>query len=153
MLLHCHSHQASCTLSRRCKRIKLMKIRTLPLAIFRLIYFHKAHDFSSATANSFNFVLVTVIHTNLSVIASCTTFLKPMVDSLHIGLMVNDIRVPIESEDMAVSGKRINQFSLSSGRKTKTALDAHRPAWNPTLGGTSTSTATTTEDHDFQLQD
>ena len=76
-----------------------------------------------------------------------------MVDSLHIGLMVNDIRVPIESEDMTVSGKRINPFSLSNRKKTKTALNSHRQAWNPSSGGMSTSTATTAEDPDLQLQD
>jgi len=132
---------------------KLIYIRTVPLVIFRLINFQKSHRSSTTTDNSFNFALVTVIHTNFSVIASCTTFLKPMVDSLHIGLMKNDIQVPTESDDMAVGGKRNNPFPNFSKSKPKHTHDIHRPTWNPRLGGISASTATTGTDPDFQLQD
>ena len=119
----------------------------------RLIYLQKAQQSSTTTANSFNFVLVTVIQVNLSVIASCSTFLKPLVDSLGIGLMTNDIRVPLGSDDMTASVNRINPFSILGGRETNNAQDVHRGIWNLTSGGHSTSAATPANDHEFQLED
>ena len=100
-----------------------------------------------------NLVLVTVVHTNYSIIASCLTFLKPMVDSLHIGLMKNDIRIPIEQDDSAGDDNKINPFSILSGRGPNDSQNTGRaPPWHPIAGGVSTSTVAATKNREFELQ-
>lgn len=99
-----------------------------------------------------NLVLVTIVHTNYSVIASCLTFLKPMVDSLHIGLMKNDIRIPLEQDESTVGDNKINPFSILSARRTNDGQNTRRGSWNPMSGGVSISTVAATKNRDFELQ-
>ena len=132
---------------------KLIPTRTIPLSIIRLIYFQKARHSSSTTASSFNLVLVTTVQTNTCVIASCLTFLKPLVDSLAIGLVKNDIRVPLGPGETNVGGGRINPFSILSGRKTSKAQRLHHGTWYPTSGGKTTSDATAAKSGEFELED
>ena len=131
---------------------KLTLVRTIPLAILRLTFYQKAQSSPNDTADSVNLVLVTVVHTNYSVIASCLTFLKPMVDSLHIGLMKNDIRIPLEQDDSTVGNNKINPFSILSGRGTNDSQKSRRGAWHPMSGGVSTSTVAATKNRDLELQ-
>ena len=131
---------------------KLTQTRTIPLIILRLVYFHKAQRSSDTAATSFNFVLVTVIHTNVSVIASCLTFLKPMADSLDVGFMKNDIRVPLGSDDTNVGANRINPFSVSNGRVVNLTSNANRYNWDRNPADNFTATATAARDQEYQLQ-
>lgn len=146
-------------LSMNHKRIASMSftpsLLTIPLAILRLTYLANTHHSSTTAGNSVKVALVTVIHTNYSVIAGSLTFLKPVVDSLDIGLMKNDIRIPLDSEDTNVGATRINPFSILSGRTINNPPKIQRCTWNPTSGGISSSSATATaaKDPEFQLQD
>ncbi|KAL2058162.1 hypothetical protein ABVK25_001780 [Lepraria finkii] len=100
-------------------------ITTIPLAILRVYYLNKSYHSPDTTLTSFTPTLITVIHTNYSIIASCMPFLKPIFDSLAIGLMTNAINVPIERVDES-SGSRsrnkdsINPFALLGGKGYKT---------------------------------
>ena len=123
----------------------------MPLVILRLTYFQQAQRYFGTAANSFNFVLVTVIHTNGSVIASCMTFLKPVADSLEIGLMKNNIRVPLGSDDTNVGANKINPFSISNGREMNRTANAYRYNWDAKPGDIFTSTATAASDQEHQL--
>ena len=100
--------------------------RTIPLTVLRLIYLIRALRSSDFTKSSFNPELITVIHTNYSIIASCLPFLKPFLDSLAIGLMTNDIRIPINDDPTAKTkaagagtvkdgNKMINPFAILTG--------------------------------------
>ena len=132
--------------------IKLILIRTIPLAILRLTFYRKARSYPNNAANSVNLVLVTIVHTNYSVIATCLTFLKPMVDSLHIGLMKNDIRIPLEQDESTTGDKKVNPFSILSGRATNDGQNIRREPWHPMSGGVSTSTVAATKNREFELQ-
>ena len=91
----------------------LTRDRTIPLSILRLVYLSQASDSSDVTLDSFDAALVTEIHTNYSIIASCLPFLKPLVDALAIGLISNDIRL---REDSGNVKDKINSFGVLGDR-------------------------------------
>ena len=127
------------------------KSRTIPLSVLRLVYLYKAYSSSDLTASAFDATLVTVIHTNYCIIASCIPFLKPLVDSLSVGLMTNDIRVPIRSEEPTTkrTGK-VNPFAILSGGKGYKTRNAYGWTRYPTSGYTSTVTAGKDIDVEFR---
>ena len=96
---------------------------------------------------------MTIIHTNGSVIASCLPFLKPVADSLDIGLMKNDIQVPLGSDDANAGANRMNPFSISNGREISRTTNAHRYNWDAKPGDNFTSTAAAARDQEHQLQE
>lgn len=124
--------------------------RTAPLVVMRLVYLFKAYHISDITMSSFNATLVTVIHTNYSIIASCVPFLKPMIDSLAIGLMTNDIRVPVRPEKSVKNKDQTNPFAILGGKGFHT-----RNAYGWTRDPTSqyTSTVTAGNENDVELGD
>ena len=89
----------------------------MPLTILRLAYLIRALHSSDLTKFYFEPELITVIHTNYSIIASCLPFLKPFLDSLAIGLMTNDIRIPINDDTKIKAAKdiRMNPFAVLTG--------------------------------------
>lgn len=89
--------------------------RTIPLSILRLIYLWDSSKSSNITMNSFNFSIVTVIHTNYSIITSCLPFLKPILDVLAVGVITNDVRIPLDNQTLT-SNKAVNAFALLSGK-------------------------------------
>ena len=93
--------------------------RTIPLIVLRLVYLHKALRASDKTAAYFEVELITAIHTNYSIIAACMPFLKPVVDSLSVGLMTNDIPMNTASDGSqptSSSRDRFNPFAILAGR-------------------------------------
>ena len=93
----------------------LTQRRTLPLVILRLVYLFKADHSSDRTMSSFDTALITVIHANYSIIASCLPFFMPLVDSIAVGLMANNIRVPIRFEDSTKKKDKVNPFAILGG--------------------------------------
>lgn len=74
--------------------------RTLPLIILRLIYLYNlSHSTADITWRSFNLALVTVLHADISIIAACIPFFKPIVDSLSVGMIANDLHFSLESNE------------------------------------------------------
>jgi len=113
------------------KRIAMLSftpnITTIPLIILRLSYIFRSAHSSDLPFDTFTLALVSEIHINYSIIASSMPFMRPIVESLAIGLMTNEIRIP--AEDATGTGSnpkeesnnnRINPFALLSGRGRKT---------------------------------
>ena len=76
-----------------------------------------------------------------------------MADSLDIGLVKNDIRVPLTSDDTNVGTNRMNPFSISNGREVNNSASAYRYSWDPKPGDIFTSAATAARDQEYPLQD
>lgn len=113
--------------------------RTIPLTILRLVYLVRAFRSSDFTKASFNPELITVIHTNYSIIASCLPFLKPFLDSLAIGLMTNDIRIPINDDPKNKTAKdgKMNPFAiLGSGSRYAKRTTAYGSGWTRSIVNT-----------------
>ena len=77
----------------------LTAARTIPLVILRLIYLFQAHGSVDSTWVSFNLSLLTILHTNISVIAACISFFKPIIDSLAPGFIGNDLHFSLDSNE------------------------------------------------------
>jgi hypothetical protein len=97
------------------------------LTILRVYYLNKSYHASDTTLTAFTPTLITVIHTNYSIIACCMPFLKPIFDSLSIGLMTNAINIPEERGDESSGSRRsrnldgkINPFAILGGKGHKT---------------------------------
>ena len=136
-------------LARQCHIFRhLHMIRTIPLTVLRLVYLFKASYSSDLTLSSFDAALIMEIHTNFSVIAACLPFLKPMVDSLAIGLMTNDIRIPVESEEVSRSKDKVNPFALLGGKGFNTR---NFYGWTRSQSSGYTSTVTAGKGHDIEL--
>lgn len=74
--------------------------RTLPLVILRLIYLYNlSHTATDTTWRSFSLALVTVLHADISIVAACIPFFKPIVDSLSVGMIANDLHFSLESNE------------------------------------------------------
>lgn len=97
-----------------------MTCSTIPLVILRLVYLHKLYQSTDTTAASFNVELVTAIHTSYCIITCCMPFLKPVMDSLAVGLINNDIALPgrpADDSQQGTSKERFNPFAILSGRQ------------------------------------
>lgn len=93
--------------------MSLTSSRTIPLIILRLTYLLRAFDSLNSTWDSFNLALVTSLHTNISVIAACISFFKPIIDSLAPGVMANDLHFSLESNEAQNAGiPRWNGFGI-----------------------------------------
>lgn len=117
----------------------LTRHRTIPLTILRLIYLIRAYHSSDFTKFYFEPELITVIHTNYSIIASCLPFLKPFLDSLAIGLITNDIRLPINEDTKTKAAKetRMNPFAvLTSGGRYAKRTTAYGSGWTRSIVNT-----------------
>ncbi|MCJ1452317.1 hypothetical protein MMC28_002659 [Mycoblastus sanguinarius] len=124
---------------------------TIPLTVLRLVFLYTAYHSSHTKISSFHTALVTVIYTNYCIIASCLPFLKPLVDSLAVGLMTNDIRVPIRSEDSINDKDKFNPFAILSGRNGFKARNAY--GWTRSPTSEYTSTVTAGRDNDVEFRD
>ena len=118
----------------------LTRYRTILLARLRLVYLFQANNFSDLTMTSSNAALTTIIYANYSIIASCLSFLKPMVDSLVVGLLTNDVSVPVDSEESLQKTNRVNPFAILSGRHFN-ARSGYGGTKSQTSGYTATATA------------
>ncbi|KAM0800486.1 hypothetical protein BDR22DRAFT_852051 [Usnea florida] len=142
-------------LSRAKKRLAMLSftpnITTIPFAVLRLVYLSKVYHSNDTTIDAVDVALVTVLHTNYCIIASCVTFLKPLIDALSIGLMTNEIRVPERLTESSKDKSRINPFAILGGEKRFTKRSAH--GWTRYPGSSDyTSTVTGGKDNDLELQ-
>jgi len=102
-----------------------MKQSTIPLTILRLIYIYRSDHSPDLTWDTFNLALVSEIQINYNVIASCIPFMRPLFDSLALGL-VNMTILPPVNEDTTLSKidefgvhnrlNRLNPYAIFSGR-------------------------------------
>ena len=109
------------------------------------------HSTNNTTIDAVDVALVTVIHTSYCIIATCVTFLKPVMDALSIGLMTNEIRVPERLTESGKDRSRINPFAILSGENYFKKRSAH--GWTRYPGSSDyTSTVTGGKDNDVELQ-
>ena len=115
------------------------------------MYLYKVYHSSDTTIDTVKAALVTVLHANYCIIASCVPFLRPVVATLTIGLTTNDIRVPARSEWSIMDKSKINPFAiLSRGERVQTR-NAH--GWTRFPASSDfTSTVTVGQDKDTELQ-
>ena len=112
---------------------------------------YRVYHSSDTSIDSVNVALVTAIHTNYCIVAGCVPFLKPLIDSLAIGLMTNDIRVPVRSETSIKDRSKINPFAILSGGKHFQTRNAY--GWTRSPGSSDyTSTVTGGKHNDLELQ-
>ena len=128
----------------------LTQRRTLPLIVLRLVYLFKASHSSDRTMGSFDTALITVIHANYSIIASCLPFLKPLADSFAVGLTTNNIGVPIRLEDSTKKKDKINPFAIL-GRKGFSTRNFY--GWTRSQSSAYTATVTAGTANNMELQD
>ena len=102
----------------------LIFIRTILLALIRIVYLSKVYHSSDATSGAVNVALVTVLHSKYCIIASFVPFLKPLVDSQAIRLMTNVVHIPLGREEAVRNNSKINPFAILSGGKPFHARDA-----------------------------
>ena len=100
--------------------------------------------------SSFNAALITVIHTNYSIIASCLTFFKPLIDSLGVGLITNNIRVSVSPQDSTEKKDKMNPFAILGGKGFNTR---NFYGWTRTQSSGYSATVTTGTGNDVELQD
>ena len=129
----------------------LTQPRTIPLAVLRLVYLYKVYHSSDTAMSAVIAALVIVVHTNYCIVASCLPFLKPLIDSLDIGLMTNDIRVLRRSEESTKDKSRINPFAILSRRKRYRTPNAYGWTRFPTSSDYP-STVTAGYGNDFEFQ-
>ena len=125
--------------------------RTIPLIILRLLYLYRVYHSPDITSSSFNSALVTVIHTNYCIIASCLPFLKPLIDSLSIGLITNEIRVPVTSDDSTNSKDLTSPFAILSGRTVFKTRNVH--GWTRFPASDYSATATVGKNDEMEFRD
>lgn len=118
--------------------------------MLRLVYLNNVIHSPDTTIKAVNVALVTVIHTNYCIIASCLPFLKPLIDSLAIGLLTNDIRVPVRSEDSIKDKSKMNPFAILSGGKRFHTRNAY--GWTRFPASSDyTSTVTSGKENNIEL--
>ncbi|KAL8918447.1 MAG: hypothetical protein Q9208_007353 [Pyrenodesmia sp. 3 TL-2023] len=86
----------------------------VPLIVIRLVFINSAFNSSNHQRDDFRTVMATSIHVNLSILLSCMPFVKPVMDSLHTGILASDIHTmrPIQCSNHAVRW-------LREGRSTR----------------------------------
>lgn len=116
---------------------------TIPLPIMRLVYLFRVSKGLDPSPASFNATMTSVVHVNYSIIASCIPFLKPMIDALSVGLLSNDIHVPIDSDHTTTTLKQkpFNPFGIL-GAKSANARAPSTGSKYQSSGYSATATAT-----------
>ena len=61
--------------------------------------------------DSFELAIVTVVHTNLNIIVTCFSFVKPVTDSLRTGILAGDIPEHISTSVPRYPLKRLGNHS------------------------------------------
>lgn len=128
--------------------------RTIPLVVLRLIYLHKLYQSADRTIASFHVEVVTAVHTNFSIMAACLPFLKPVMDSLSVGLMRNDIALPGRSGDesqQSSSRDKFNPFAILSGRQE--FVPKRSSGWTKFPTSDYTSAVTAARDDGIEFRD
>ena len=74
--------------------------RTVPLVILRVFYIHRlTSSLAEADADTsrllFDPSLLTALHSNISIFAACIPFARPIIDSMAVGAISNDIANPL----------------------------------------------------------
>ena len=93
-----------------------MRLMTVPLVILRLVFLslQPATDPSFSSANT---VIVTSAHANVSIIAACIPFFKPVMDAMQSGVMNPDVRIRSGGgEGLGKGGLHLLQHLDGSGR-------------------------------------
>lgn len=104
-------------------------LRTIPLAVLRLVYLYRVYHPSNTANAALNVALVTVIHTNYSVVASCVPLLKPVLDYIAIDLVTKNVGVPARWEESAKDGSKTTSCAnVSRGTRFQTR---HAYGWSP----------------------
>ncbi|CAD6573233.1 MAG: hypothetical protein ASARMPREDX12_005913 [Alectoria sarmentosa] len=137
------------------KRLVLLSftpnITTIPFTVLRLVYLYKVYHSSDTTIDTVKAALVTVLHANYCIIASCVPFLRPVVATLTIGLTTNDIRVPARSEWSIMDKSKTNPFAILTRGKRVQTRNPH--GWTRFPASSDfTSTVTVGQDKDTELQ-
>lgn len=113
------------------------------------MYLYKAYHSSDTRIDAVNVALVTVVHTNLCIVASCVPFLRPVLVSLDTGLITSDIRAPVRSEQSIMGISNMNPFAILTGKKSF----RRRSGWTRFPSSADyTSTVTGGKDNDVELQ-
>ena len=71
---------------------KLTTCRTIPFVVARLVLLAQTPDGRIPSFTPSNLAIKTTVHTNLSIIAACIPFFKPIMDSLQSGIYAADLR-------------------------------------------------------------
>ena len=115
------------------------------------MYLYRVYHSSDTTIDVVKAALVTVIHTNYCIIASCVPFLRPVAATLTIGLTTNDIRVPARPEGSIMDKSKTNPFAILSRGKRFQTPNAH--GWTRFPASSDfTSTVTGGQDNNLELQ-
>ena len=115
------------------------------------MYLYRVYHSSDTTFDAVNVALVTLTHTNYCIVASCVPFLKPLVGSLAIGLMTNEIRVPVRLKDSTSDKSKANPFAILSREERFQTEMVHGWARSPAPSDY-TFTVTEARDNDMELQ-
>ena len=70
----------------------LTRTRTIPLVILRLVYLARQSPIDPTFSYS-DTVIVTSAHANVSIVAACIPFFKPIMDSMQSGVTNSDLRI------------------------------------------------------------
>ena len=93
-----------------------VRLMTVPLVVLRLVFlsFQSPTDPTFSSANT---VIVTSVHANVSIIAACIPFFKPVMDAMQSGVMNPDVRIRSGAVgDLGKGGSHSLQHLDSSGR-------------------------------------
>lgn len=64
----------------------------VPVIVVRLAFIHESQKIhGDHLADSFRIAVVTVVHTNLNVIVTCLSFIKPVTEGLQTGILAADL--------------------------------------------------------------
>lgn len=97
----------------------------IPIIIIRLVFLNDASFSSDRAFDDFNTVLLTSIHTNLSIVVTCIPFVKPIMDGIQSGILASDVRsqAPTSSSGYLLSTAR-KRFHRPEGSKYTTGHTA-----------------------------
>ena len=115
------------------------------------MYLYKVYHSSDTTFDAVNVALITLTHTNYCIVASCAPFLKPLVGSLAIGLMTNDIHGPVRWKNSTSDKSKVNPFAILSGEERFQTEMVHGWARSPAPSDY-TFTVTEGRDNNMKLQ-
>lgn len=96
----------------------------IPLAILRVVYLANANRSDDLTYTLYQAAVVTEVEIHSSIIMTCIPYLKPLWDSLQVGLMTNDLAHAPLPPWSPVRDK----FSLSALTKSAGRSSERRPA-------------------------
>ncbi|KAL9102559.1 MAG: hypothetical protein Q9163_002309 [Psora crenata] len=71
----------------------------IPIIIVRLIYLNSSSRSLDHTFDDFATVMISSIHVNLSILAACMPFIKPVMDSLQTGILASDVHATNPNPD------------------------------------------------------